>query len=352
MGKLVIDDLTKVFGPVTAVKQVSLTVGDGELVSVVGPSGCGKTTLLRMIAGFTEPTSGRIMIDGDVLFDSAGMTPPLPPEKRDIGMVFQSYAVWPHMNVFRNVAYPLRIRRLDRKAIADKVGEALRLVHLTGFEKRMAYEMSGGQQQRVALARALVMEPRLLLLDEPFSNLDAKLSAEMCGELLEIRKKTGITIVHVTHDQAEAMSVSDRVAVMRDGVLLQYDTPRNVYGAPANTFTASFIGEANIFPAERTGREADGKMEVRLPGGRKILVPFREGKKEGFVLVRPGGFVPASDGGEAFPVKEIRFFGDSVRYELEGGELGTLHMSAPPDAPYKEGESVPLRIRDALWLDS
>ena len=201
MGKLVIKELTKQFGDVTAVNHVSLTVEDGEMLTVVGPSGCGKTTILRMVAGFIEPTHGRITLDDAVLSDRAAGLRDMTPENRDIGMVFQSYAVWPHMNVFDNVAYPLKLRKIDKEAIRKKVLGTLKLVHLEGYENRMAFELSGGQQQRVALARALIMKPKLLLLDEPLSNLDAALREEMRSEIKEIQRTMGITIINVTHDQ-------------------------------------------------------------------------------------------------------------------------------------------------------
>ena len=353
MGKLVIENLLKEFEGVTAVNSLSLTVENGEFLTVVGPSGCGKTTLLRMIAGFTDPTHGKIEIDGNVLYDSARHMHPVPPEKRDIGMVFQTYAVWPHMNVFHNVSYPLKLRRIPKKELRARTMEVLSLVHLDGYEKRMAFEMSGGQQQRVALARALVMQPRLLLLDEPFSNLDAVLREQMQKEIKEIQKKTGVTIVNVTHDQAEAMALSDRVAVMKDGKLIQYDTPRRIYEEPVNSFTASFIGTANILPVRRSGKGAsgDGRMEVVLPGGSSLFVPYEKTKsEEGFLCFRAHEIEPSEDGAFAAVVTGAQYRGDSIRYQLLCGDGTSLQMLTGTEKAFAEGETVRLAIRSARWL--
>ncbi|HRR34785.1 MAG TPA: ABC transporter ATP-binding protein [Kiritimatiellia bacterium] len=234
-----VERVVKVFGTFTALKEVSLEVQPGELFFLLGPSGCGKTTLLRCIAGFYRPESGRILIgDVDVTV--------LPPHRRDTGMMFQSYALWPHMTVEENVAFGLKMRKVPRTEVRRRVGEALELVHLSDRAKVRPNQLSGGQQQRVALARALVIRPRCLLLDEPLSNLDAKLRLEMRMEIRRICKQAGLTAIYVTHDQKEALSVADRLAVMRDGVVEQTGTPEEVYRAPVNRFVAGFIGEGTF----------------------------------------------------------------------------------------------------------
>lgn len=234
-----IDNVVKTFDSTRAVDGVTLTIEPGELFFLLGPSGCGKTTLLRCIAGFHEPDSGRILIgDEDVT--------PLPPHLRDTGMVFQSYALWPHLTIAQNVAFGLEMRKLSRSEINQRVAEALALVKMSDRANDKPNELSGGQQQRIALARALVIHPRCLLLDEPLSNLDAKLRLEMRSEIRRICKQVGLTAIYVTHDQKEALSIADRLAVLDQGVLQQCGTPREVYTRPASQFVASFIGETNL----------------------------------------------------------------------------------------------------------
>ena len=225
MSSITIKNLTKSYGSVQVLKEFNETFNDGEFITLLGPSGCGKTTMLRTIAGFETPTTGEIYI-GDRLV-SGGKTF-VPPEKRDIGMVFQSYAVWPHMNVFDNVAYPLQIKRKPKAEIKQKVEHVLSIVHLSQYAQRLPNQLSGGQQQRVALARALVAEPKVLLLDEPLSNLDAKLRESMRFEIKEIAKELGITVVYVTHDQTEAMAMSDRIFLINNGIVQQSGTPEDI----------------------------------------------------------------------------------------------------------------------------
>ena len=355
MGKLVIDHLVKKFEDVTAVNHVSFTVEDGEFLTVVGPSGCGKTTLLRMIAGFTEPTHGSIRIDDDVLFDSDKHMHAVAPENRGIGMVFQTYAVWPHMNAYNNVAYPLKIRKVPKAEIRTRVAEALRLVHLTGYEKRMAFEMSGGQQQRVALARALVGNPRVLLLDEPFSNLDAVLREEMSAEVKEIQKKLGITVIHVTHDQKEAMAMSDRIAVMKDGNLIQLATPQKIYNRPACTFVAGFIGSANIVPALKnpSGRpDSEGMMSVTLPGDAELRVPYvRSDITEGYVTFRSHQVRFDQEGMITAEVKGSQYHGNSITYIMKLADGTRIKMLTGASERYEIGQMIPLTAEDAVWLD-
>ncbi|BDF57634.1 iron ABC transporter ATP-binding protein [Christensenellaceae bacterium] len=356
MGKLTVNNLVKKFGETAAVNDVSLTVEDGELLTVVGPSGCGKTTFLRMVAGFIEPTGGKIMIDDHVLSDRAKGLRDVTPENRDIGMVFQSYAVWPHMNVFNNVAYPLKIRKMKKAEIHDSVMSVLKLVHLDGLELRMAYELSGGQQQRVALARALVMRPRLLLLDEPLSNLDAALRETMRSEIKEIQRKLGITIINVTHDQIEAMTMSDKVAVMRLGNLIQYDSPYNLYEHPVNTFVAKFIGSANIIPATKEAdakADADGMMEVRVMGKATIKVPYVEsGQTDGFIAVRAHHVLITEEETAIKPVISRRLYqGNQFEYFLDMGEGVIIRMLTSTTQDIPTGEEVPVELIKAVWLD-
>lgn len=233
-------NLTKRFGSTTVLREISLEIAPQELFFLLGPSGCGKTTLLRLIAGFYQPDGGELRF-GDRLMND------VPPHERNTGMVFQSYALWPHMTVLQNVAYGLEIRGVPAKEKADRANEALRMVRMEAYAQRSPNQLSGGQQQRVALARALVIRPAVLLLDEPLSNLDARLRLEMRDEIRRIHDETKITTVYVTHDQQESLSLADRMAVLRDGVVEQLGTPRSVYRRPANRFVADFIGETNWF---------------------------------------------------------------------------------------------------------
>jgi iron(III) transport system ATP-binding protein len=247
------DRLTKTFGTTRAVDQVTLDIEPGELFFLLGPSGCGKTTLLRCIAGFYRPDSGSISIGGRDVTE-------VPAHRRDTGMVFQSYALWPHLTVQQNVAFGLEMRKISRAEIQDRVNRALETVHMIEKMDSRPNELSGGQQQRVALARALVIRPQCLLLDEPLSNLDAKLRLEMRAEIRRICKEAGLTAVYVTHDQKEALSIADRLAILRAGTLQQVGTPRDVYSHPQSRFVASFIGETNFISG--TIRERDGGFAV------------------------------------------------------------------------------------------
>ncbi len=239
-----ISNLSKKFSNVLAVNNLTLSVNKDEILAIVGPSGCGKTTLLKIISGLESADSGDIEIKGDIVF-SKEKNIFITPEKRDIALVFQNYAIWPHKTVFQNISYPLQMKKLKKRDIERKVSEIISLVKLTGKEKRYPYELSGGEKQRVALARALVMTPKLLLLDEPFSNLDAKLRGEMQDEIKRIRDELGLTIIHVTHDQNEAMGLSDRIAVMNKGEILQIDSPKELYEHPKTSFVSNFIGVSN-----------------------------------------------------------------------------------------------------------
>ena len=263
---LEIDRVGKRFGAAKAVDSVSLQVAAGEFVALLGPSGCGKSTLLNLVAGFLEPDAGDIRIDAASILR-------VPPHARDIGVVFQNYALFPHMSVAENIAFGLKMRRLGRKEIDRRVAAALDTVRLPQVADRTPRQLSGGQQQRIALARALVIEPRLVLLDEPFSAIDKNLRADMQVELKRIQRELGITTVFVTHDQAEALSLSDRIAVMAHGAVQQFATPSELYRRPANEFVASFIGEVNRLPCRARGEGdevvlAASHIELRLPRSR------------------------------------------------------------------------------------
>lgn len=355
MGQLSIQNLTKSYGDNAVVNKVNIEVADGELLTIVGPSGCGKTTLLRMVAGFIEPDGGQICLDGLPLADVEHHLSPVAPEKRGIGMVFQSYAVWPHMKVFDNVAYPLKLRKLSKDVIRKEVMQVLELVHLEGLEKRMAHELSGGQQQRVALARALVMKPKLLLLDEPLSNLDAALREEMRGEIKEIQRTQHITIINVTHDQIEAMTMSDKVAVVRKGVLEQFASPFELYEHPVNTFVAKFIGSANILPATRkagSGKDKDGMMEVLAAGCYPLKVPYVDTKQEqGFVAVRAHHMSPDSASPFRAHIRRILYQGSQIEYHLEAPGCDIFRMLTDVDFIRQEGDNIALNIQKAVWLD-
>ncbi len=320
-GTLSLDNVTKQFKTpegklVTAVDAATLRISPGEFLTLLGPSGCGKTTTLRMIAGFEFPTSGRIVLDGkDIATVSA--------DKREMAMVFQSYALFPHLTVFENVAYGLRIRRMNNDAVAEKVKNTLFLVGLEGKDRRRPSELSGGQQQRVALARAMAIEPRVLLFDEPLSNLDAKLRVSLRAEIRRLQKQLGITSVYVTHDQAEAMALSDRIVVMNAGRIEQAGTPDEIYARPTSRFVADFIGRANFLPAEVLELGPSGAT-VRVAGTVIGGIPADPAVKAGAfgtVVVRPQA-MQVSATGEGYParVRTATYLGNMVEYELTFGE--------------------------------
>ncbi|WP_108262351.1 ABC transporter ATP-binding protein [Mangrovicoccus ximenensis] len=257
--------LVKSYGGTPALRGISLKVGHGQFVSLLGPSGCGKSTTLRCIAGFEEVTDGRILFDGKDISRKL-------PEDRDIGMVFQSYALFPHMTVAQNLAFGLEMRKVPKARIAERVAKTLELVQLSPYAERYPKALSGGQQQRVALGRALVIEPAILLLDEPLANLDAKLRDEMRGFIRDLQKRVGITTIYVTHDQNEAMTMSDLVVVMFDGDIAQAGSPQEIYNTPATEQVARFVGNANILDLDVTASGA-GTVEIALPGGASLAIP-------------------------------------------------------------------------------
>lgn len=339
MAEVRIVSVVKQFGEVKAVDDFNAIIADGEFVSILGPSGCGKTTMLRMVAGFERPTRGEIYI-GDKLISSGQDGTFVPPEKRNIGMVFQSYAVWPHMTVFDNIAYPLKIKKVPKDELNERTNKAIELVHLEGYGKRYPHQLSGGQQQRVALARALVGEPRLLLLDEPLSNLDAKLRESMRFEIKELQKKLNITVIYVTHDQAEAMAMSDRIVVMNQGVIQQVDKPMNIYENPANKIVADFIGLVNFIPANIM---ADA---IEMPS---IGFRMRQNNSitgSGLAAVRPEHIIISKTGpGIKGVLSHKSYLGDSVDYRVKvNEEIIRVIDKAGSYQEFPDGEEVYLEF--------
>ena len=353
-GFIRIEHVTKRFGAVAAVNDVSIEIGKGEFFALLGPSGCGKTTLLRMIAGFESPTEGDISIDGQRIND-------LPPNERPTNMVFQSYAVFPHLTVRQNVGYGLRRERLATEEFDRRVNEALALVHLTGFDGRKPNQLSGGQRQRVALARALIKRPKVLLLDEPLAALDRKLREEMQVELRLLQRTVGITFVFVTHDQEEALALSDRVAVMFDGRVHQIDTPRKLYDWPASVKVGGFIGQMNLFDARRDG-EVNGQVTLDAGPLGKITVAAKDvpSAEKLKIAVRPelvtfGPAKVADQLGAQATVKGSAFLGDRSQFlfEVSGLERPVLAVTSLDDDAHapREGSLSFLSIgKDAILV--
>jgi iron(III) transport system ATP-binding protein len=350
-----LEDVVKVFparggsGEVVAVDHVFIEIEEGELVTLLGPSGCGKTTTLRLIAGFEFPTQGTIQLDGKTINQE-------PPHKRDMSMVFQSYAIFPHLSVYENMAYGLNVQRLPKAEVRERVSKALDLVELTGLENRAPNQLSGGQQQRVALARALVMEPKVLLMDEPLSNLDAKLREQMRTEIRSIQKRLGITSVYVTHDQVEAMTLSDRIVVMNEGRIEQIGSPTEIYRHPRTRFVADFIGRANFVAGVVRGR-SDGQL-VLDSLGTSLTVPapandFREGQTA-TVVVRPEMVDVDVPGGQVEGVvRRATYLGNVVEYDMEvAGQLLALVEYDPRHVTvHPEGATVRLHLmEDCLYV--
>jgi len=348
LAAVTLKGLTKKFGEAAAVDRLDLDIGDGEFVSLLGPSGCGKTTTLRLLAGFLQPDGGEIRVDQKVVSSASVL---IPPERRNMSMIFQSYAVWPHMTVFQNVAYGLKLKKLPGGEIAKKVERMLRLVRLEALAARYPGELSGGQQQRVALARALVVEPQILLLDEPLSNLDANLREEMRFEIRRLHEEFRITTVYVTHDQAEAMVTSDRIAVMHQGRIVQLGAPEEIFDRPRTRFVAEFIGKTNIL----RGKLENGRS-VALGDGLKLQVVAADNLapgKEVFVCLRPHSvrLTPSAEEAEAGRAKGMNlfdgvvqrrvYFGDANDYivELPAQRLN-LRVVAPPTQRYEAGQKI------------
>ena len=342
MSEIIIKNLTKSFGSSQVIKKFDETFQDGEFVTLLGPSGCGKSTILRMIAGFEIPTSGEIWI-GDKLV--SGGKSFLPPEKRDIGMVFQSYAVWPHMNVFDNVAYPLQIKRMGKDEIRNKVMNMLDTVHLSQYADRIPNQLSGGQQQRIALARALAAQPKLLLLDEPLSNLDAKLRESMRFEIKELAKSLGITVVYVTHDQTEAMAMSDRIFLLNNGYVQQSGSPDEIYNHPANQFVADFLGKVDFFK----GRAENGKIYI-TEWEAEIPSPEMEHSGSVELAIRPENIrLSHTASNISGKIERMYYLGDVTDYRIGIGKaLVRVIDDGFSHREYKEGDTVGLEVREFI----
>jgi len=340
-------NVTRRFGSVVAAGDVSLRVESGEFFFLLGPSGCGKTTLLRILAGFETPDEGTVLFDGKDMAD-------VPPEKRGTGLVFQNYALWPHLTVARNILFGLEVQDLARREREERLAAILSLVRLEGLGERRPAQLSGGQQQRVALARALVIRPELVLLDEPLSNLDAKLRLEMRTELRRIIKEAGHTAVYVTHDQKEALSMADRCAIMREGCIEQVGTPRELYERPRNRFVAEFLGETNFFPATVAGREGDGLYRARLrefdlewrgvsshdfDNGAEVLLSVRPEALEFGPADSPNSNRSNNTNSISGELKLSVYLGEvtqhhvTIRGSSEGRDLRVLELESPPRQP-------------------
>lgn len=319
-----LENIGKRYGELWAVRRVDLEIAQGEFYTLLGPSGCGKTTLLRIIAGFVAPDEGAVFLDGEPVTH-------VPPWKRNLGMVFQNYALWPHMTVFDNVAFGLKERKVARREIEPRVMAALEQVGLKGTEQRRPSQLSGGQQQRVALARTLVIQPRVLLLDEPLSNLDAKLRQEMRIELLKLQRDIGLTTIYVTHDQEEALTLSTRIAVMNLGRVIQEGKPREIYESPRERFVASFVGKSNLFTGTIIG-SSDGILDIHTDEGFQIKAAAHSGRKSPggsqkvLLYVRPEAIDLVESGDQTARANRIigrvaasAYQGSLVEYEIEAG---------------------------------
>jgi ABC-type Fe3+/spermidine/putrescine transport system ATPase subunit len=352
-GVLDLEGITKRFGKIAAVDDLSLSIRKGEIFTLLGPSGCGKTTTLRLIAGLEHPDSGLISLAGRVIVDVArGIF--TSPNKRNMGMVFQSYAIWPHKSVFENIAYPLRVRGLHGQKVSERVGRVLEMVGLAGFEKRRGPELSGGQQQRVALARALVYQPDILLLDEPFSNLDAKLREQMRFQLKSLLREIEVSVVLVTHDQIEALSLSDRVALMDGGSVVQLGKPLELYSTPAAPFVRDFFGRTSLLPGKVCGPSGNG-LAITVTGAREAVLRIPTADCTRFVhgqdvlvSIRPEDVQVCKE--EAAPgelsgvIESALFLGERYECSIRVGEGRSVCAYVPPLHAFEEGETVCLRL--------
>ncbi len=337
MPEIHVESLVKQFAESRALDDVSFAVRDGELFTLLGPSGCGKSTTLMSIAGFQQPEAGRIAVGSETFFDASRRLN-VAAEQRNLGIVFQSYAVWPHMTVFGNLAFPLKVRKLGKKAIKQRVHEVLELVEMEALVDRYPHELSGGQQQRVALARALVYSPTVLLLDEPFSNLDAKLRERARTWVKELQSTLGLTTIFVTHDQDEALSMSDRIVVMSAGEVQQIGTPEDVYRRPTNRFVAEFVGRVNLIDGVVASRDG-ASVVVDVDGSHRLALPAPDAKglpdnvtvavrPEAVALVQAGD--RSTDGTNTWDagVHSVAFLGDHYEYELNAGAI-PLSVQSP-----------------------
>ncbi len=350
MAHVILRDITKRFGQVVAVDRLNLKIERGECLSLLGPSGCGKTTTLRMLAGFEDLDEGEILV-GDRIISSSFKNYYLPPEKRDFGMVFQAFAVWPHLSVFDNVAFPLQIRGLSRSEIQDKTIKALTYTGLLDARGSYPSELSGGQKQRIALARSISFNPTVMLLDEPLSNLDPKMREVMRFEIKELQKRFNFTIIYVTHDQAEAMALSDRIVVMDFGALIrQDDTPVNVYRKPANKFVFSFIGLPNFLAVE----VADGRVYMlgaRGAGPVALAVPSHASGKPPTLVCRPAEIEMVPTGGVRGVITRRVLLGDIVDYRVQVGPIEVRVQRNVRKPVFNEGDQCGLVFSTLHWYD-
>lgn len=336
-----IEGIFKSYKDVSVLKNVGLEIEKGDFLTILGPSGAGKTTLLKMIAGFDTPDSGHILVNGDDILKK-------PVHKRDIGMLFQNYALFPHMTVKENIAYPLKIRKVNRKEIEEKVMEMLRYVCLEEYADRYPRQLSGGQQQRVALARAIVFHPTVLLLDEPLGALDKQLRKQMQLEIKRMHDDLGLTTISVTHDQEEALTMSTKVCVMKDGMISQIDSPEDIYSKPMNVFVATFIGEANII--ETTVLETNGKYRTVVLFGKEVTVKqdrfYMEKGMDVSVVIRPEKIHLVSEDYEGLKIsgiaKQVIYIGDilKIKMETETGEDVDLKIFTSAETKVKEGDKI------------
>ena len=348
MAGITISSLSKSYGgrhlQMPALQDLDLAIHDNQFITLLGPSGCGKTTTLRLIAGYVTPDTGSIHVGDRLVSSPAGV---VSPEARGMGMVFQNYAVWPHKTVYENIAFGLKLRKLSSAQVRDKVEQALVLVNLKGLEARFPNELSGGQQQRVALARSLVVEPDILLLDEPLSNLDAKLREKMRSELKQLQRRTGITFIYVTHDQSEALALSDQIAVMHAGRLQQFGSPFEVYNKPANRVVADFMGLVNLVPG-RVRAVSGETAEIEADGGLVLVAPRQPGIEAGAAIeiaIRPENIrLTAEPGAVNGTVTEQTFLGNICEYliALPGGRM--LRVQTHPLQQFPVGQSVGIVI--------
>ncbi len=340
MSEIIINDAVKRFGSITVIKDLSLRVKDGQLFTLLGPSGCGKTTLLRMIAGFNS------IEGGDFFFNDTRINN-MDPSKRNIGMVFQNYAIFPHLTVRENVEFGLKQRKMDKETMNTKVDHFLKLMQIYDYADRKPDKLSGGQQQRVALARALVIEPDVLLMDEPLSNLDAKLRVEMREAIRDIQHKVGITTVYVTHDQEEAMAISDEIAVMKDGIIQHLGKPREIYHRPQNIFVASFIGRTNLLDGELV--HENGRARINLANGYSFMYPRLDEEKDQKVRVsiRPEDFIPAEADGIRAKIVHSVYLGLNTEYycTLDDGTQIQMVEESNLDDTFEDGQEIYVGVK-------
>jgi ABC-type Fe3+/spermidine/putrescine transport system ATPase subunit len=349
MSRIEVKDLVIRYGETTAVAGINFNIAPGELVTLLGPSGCGKTTTLRSIAGLETPYSGSIALNGETVWSRAPKRN-VPAEKRGVSMVFQSYAIWPHMTVFENVAYGLRVRGAGDREIKDNVARVLAMVQMGQYASRPSSALSGGQQQRVAVARAIAFSPSVVLFDEPLSNLDARLRADMRVELRELQRELDITSLYVTHDQEEALAISDRVIVMNRGLIEQIGTPEEIFNRPATRFVADFVGSANMIEGSVKGSKPDGSLMFETKAG--TMIRAAAGKADGRTLALRSSYIQLRGGEEnAVPgtIHRRMFHGDFIQYVIDWPD-GQLIVRRPPTELLEEGAAVTLSFSPSFCV--